>query len=189
MRAASAVLCTCVLLIFGAYVESAHAGGYRDYGDGYAPRYRGGGEGYYPRYNRGNVWYSSKCCYKKIVRHVREVRYVRTEPYRRYGYEGSYRPWREGYSGGYDRRPWRRGYYGRPVSYTDVYVGPARRYEGYPPGYGNVGYNGGYSGGYNGGYDSYNSADVVVAPACVQRRVPVGDGRGGWVWAVRRACD
>lgn len=161
MRAALAILCTCVLFALGAFVAPAEAGGYR-YGDGYYPRYG------------GDVWYSSKCCYKKIVRH--DVRYVRIEPWRRYGYYG--RPWRDGYYGGY--RPWREGYYGgyrRPVSYTDVYVGPARRYEGYPPGYFNGGYNG-----YD-GYDAYNSA------ACIQRRVPVLDGRGGWVWGFKQVCN
>ncbi|MCK9914157.1 hypothetical protein MXD81_33890 [Microbacteriaceae bacterium K1510] len=164
MRAALAILCTCVVFVLGAFVAPAEAGGYRDYGDGYYPRYGG----YYPRYG-GNVWYSSKCCYKKIIRH--DARFVRIEPWRHYGYYG--RPWREGYYGG----GYRGGYYGRPVGYTDVYVGPAHRYNGYPPGY----YNGGYNG-YD-GYDAYNSA------ACIQRRVPVLDGRGGWVWGFKQVCN
>jgi len=176
MRAASAILCTCVLFVLGVFVAPAEAGGYR-YGDGYYPRYGG----HYPRYG-GDVWYSSKCCYKKIIRH--DARFVRIDPWRRYGEYAPYRPWREGYYA----PPYRPNYY-RPASYTDVYVGPARRYNGYPPGYFNGGYNG--HNGYNGydGYDAYNSVNVVGAPTCIQRRVPVLDGRGGWVWGFKQVCN
>ena len=178
MRNAFAVLCSCVLLVFCFAVSPASAGEYYN--------------GYYPRY-RGNVWYSSDCCYKKIVRHVREVRYVRTWPVRRYGCcgpdygprygYGPYRPYREGYYAPY--RPYREGYYGRPASYTEVYVGPARRFEGYPPGYPGPRY---YNGRYGNGYDAYNSADIP-AVSCHWRRTPVLDGKGGWVWGFKRACN
>lgn len=157
MRTALAVLCTCVLLALGAFAGPAQAGGYR-YSD----------DGYYPRRHHGDVWYSSKCCYKKIIRHVRQVRYVRVDPYRRHGYRSAYRPWREGYYG----RP--SGYYGRPASYTEVYVnGPRRRYVG---------------GAMYDAYDAYNAADVDVAPTCIRRRAPMPDGRGGWVWGFKQVC-
>lgn len=172
MRTALAVLCTCVLFALGAFVGPAQAGGgYRSYDDGY-----------YPRGHHGDVWYSSKCCYKKIVRHVRQVRYVRVDPYRRHGYYGPYRPWREGYYG----QP--SSYYGRPASYTEVYVGgPPPRYGDYPPPP-PPRWNG-HNGGYNGGYDAYNAAGVDVAPTCYRRRAPVLDGRGGWVWGFKQVCD
>lgn len=161
MRTALAVLSTCVLFALGAFVGPAQAGGgHRSYDDGY-----------YPRRHHGDVWYSSKCCYKKIVRHVRTVRYVRIDPYRRHhGYYGPYRPWREGY---YDR-PWREGHYHRPANYTEVYVdGPPRRYVG------GVGYD---------AYDAYNAADADGAPSCYRRRAPIADGRGGWVWGFKQVC-
>lgn len=157
MRTALAVLCTCVLFALGAFAGPAQAGGYRYYDDGY-----------YPRRHHGDVWYSSKCCYKKIIRHVRSVRYVRIDPYRRHGHYGPYRPWREGYYG----QP--SGYYGRPASYTEVYVdGPPRRYVGGPM--------------YD-AYDAYNAAGVDVAPSCYRRRAPIPDGRGGWVWGFKQVC-
>jgi len=167
MRTALAVLCTCVLFALGAFVGPAQAGGYR-YSD----------DGYYPRRQHGDVWYSSKCCYKKVIRHVRTVRYVRIDPYRRHGYYGPYRPWREGYYG----RP--SSYYGRPASYTEVYIDgppPPPRYADYPPPRWRYDrWN---------GYDAYNSADVNVAPTCYRRRAPVLDGRGGWVWGFKQVCN
>jgi hypothetical protein len=84
---------------------------------------------YYDGYRRGDVWYTSSCCYRKVVRHVRIVRYVRVEPYDRYGYYA--RPHDLGsrpYIGyphvGYYDRPWRRiyryGYYrARYAGYAD----------------------------------------------------------------------
>ena len=126
MRAALSVLCSCVLMVLAAAINPAHAG----------DRYYGGGgvyygDGYYHR-SRGNAWYSSDCCYRRVVRHVTQVRYVHVAP-RRYGW-APYRPWREGYY-----RPQRPVYVGRPASYTEVYVGPARRFEGYPPASGHRG--------------------------------------------------
>jgi hypothetical protein len=62
----------------------------------------------------GYVWYSSSCCYRRVVRHRRDVFYVRA---------GAYLPRTAGYSG-----------YGE----------------------------------------------------C--RRIPLADGRGGWVWSRRAGC-
>jgi hypothetical protein len=49
-------------------------------------------------YAGSSVWYSSSCCYQKVVRHRRDVFYVRAgaygyvDPYRRaYAYEAPYR--------------------------------------------------------------------------------------------------
>lgn len=80
-RIAYVILCSCLLVITGFIASAANAGGrddgYRDVG------YRDGG--YYvdvaaPPRRPHRVWYSSTCCYRKIVRHVghvRQVRYVR----------------------------------------------------------------------------------------------------------------
>jgi len=98
---AFAVLCSCLLLSLGLFSAPAQAGDY--YGGGYYG-------------HRGNVWYSSSCCYRKVVRHERSVRYVRTYD------EGSY------YRSGYDR-PYRHGYYDRPYR-SRYYYGESRRYYG-----------------------------------------------------------
>jgi hypothetical protein len=75
-----AALCWCALA-FGLSAGPAQAGGY-------------GG------YREGQVWYSSSCCYRKLVRHQRDVFYVRAGayipgyayPYRRaYAYAAPYR--------------------------------------------------------------------------------------------------
>src|SRR5262245_17081400 len=62
----------------------------------------GGGYGGYGSYGGGNVWYSSSCCYRKVVKHVRRVAYVRSfgdgyyaPRYRSSYYDGG------GYYGGY----------------------------------------------------------------------------------------
>jgi ketosteroid isomerase-like protein len=102
MRAAFAILCSCVLFALAAFVGSAQAG---DYYDGYSR----------PR-SSANVWYSSDCCYKKVVRHVQQVRYVRSEPVRHHGYYDAPR-YRESYYA-----PPRDHYYQQPARYTDVYV-------------------------------------------------------------------
>lgn len=78
MRAiATAALCLCSLSL-GLAGGPAQAGGYGE----------------------GQVWYSSSCCYQKLVRHQRDVFYVRAGaympdyvyPYRRaYGYAAPYR--------------------------------------------------------------------------------------------------
>ncbi len=165
MRNAFAVLCSCVLMALGVAVSQAQPRDRYDDGDS-----RPG----------SNVSYSSDCCYKKIVRTVREVRYVRIPMPGRYGW-GPDRRWREGYV-----RPRRPAYVRRPASYTEVYVGPARRFEGYPPGYFDRPRYDRYDR-YD-GYDAYNSADVAAAPVCTSRRIRVLDGRGGWVWGIKRVC-
>jgi hypothetical protein len=58
-RIAFLVLCSCVLGL-------GFLGGPAEAGD-YGARY---------------VWYSSSCCYQKVVRHERDVRYVRIGEYR-----------------------------------------------------------------------------------------------------------
>ena len=116
-RIAYVILCSCLLVFTVLLAGPARAGDYRDgyYRDGY-----NSGRYYRSRYHRARhprVWYSSNCCYRKIVRHVRSVRYVRVRPRHRY----------------YGR------YYNRPryrVSYYDV---PPRRYDGYD-GYADRGY-------------------------------------------------
>lgn len=157
MRFAFAVLCSCVLV---ALSVPATAGDY--YGNGY--RHRHG----------GSVWYSSSCCYKKIVRHERSVRYVRVDEGRPY------------YRNGYHDRPYRNGYYHDRPYRSSYYYGSPRRYvsDGYYDN-GNGGYYNGngryYSSGYDAGYDSY-------AQSCTWRKARIADGRGGWVWGGKRVC-
>jgi hypothetical protein len=196
MRTAFAVLYSCVLLALGLSMNPAAAGGYYSngyYGNGY---YRNGynGNGYYGNGYYGghsSVWYSSKCCYRKIVRHVRVVNYVPTEPYRRYGYYGNGygngyydRPYRYGYNGYYSRpyingyygRPYRGGYYGRPYGYrNNYYVGPRRGYVSASPRD-------------DDGYDAYNSVYSAKTKTCEKQRTRIPDGRGGWVWGMKTVC-
>ena len=87
-------------LVLGAFSIPATAGEY--YGGGYNG-YRSG----------GNVWYSSSCCYRKVVRHERRVRYVRTYGD---GYNGDRVVYSSGYRGGYVN------------SYNDGYGGGERCY-------------------------------------------------------------
>ena len=120
-RFAKAALFAAAAIFFSFINVSAQAGDYYD--GGYRSYYDGG----YRNYSR-NVWYSSNCCYKKIVRHSRSVRYVPTDD-------------------GYYDRSYRRSYYG------DGYV--SRRYVNngyYDNGYSNGYYNNSY---YNNGYGSY----------------------------------
>jgi hypothetical protein len=170
MRTVFAILCTGVLLVFGLSTTPAAAGGYYSngyYGNGYYGNgYYGNGyygNGYYG--GRSSVWYSSNCCYRKIVRHVRTVNFVPTEPYR-YGYYGN------GYRYGYYGRPYGVGYYGRPYRYG--YYGGGYRY------------GDGYYGG--NGYDAYNAAYSAKAKHCSTQRVRVPDGHGGRVWGVKKIC-
>lgn len=138
-RIAFAVLCSCVLVSISFVTSPAKAGDYNE-------------DGYYRHRHSGNVWYSSSCCYKKIVRHERSVRYVPVDEERRYERHGYYdRPYRSS------------SYYDAPRRYVDDSYAP-RRYDSYS------------------GYSSY-------ADSCYTRRVQVEDGRGGWVWGVKRVCD
>lgn len=167
MRTAFTVLCSCLLLALGVVASQAQ------------PR---------DRYDDGdtrpgtNVSYSSDCCYKKIVRTIREVRYVRITPPRRYGWG----PERH-YS-----RPHHPAHVHRPASYSEVHVAPVRRFGGYyerrrydRPRYDRYD-------GYDDGYDAYNAVDaptVEVVPVCTSTRVRVLDGKGGWVWGLKRVCS
>ena len=96
-RIVFAVLSACVLVALGVLASPAKAGDY----------YEGG----YQRHRHAdNVWYSSKCCYRKVVRHERSVRYVREDydrPYHRNGY--------------YDRPRYRSSYYDRPYYRSRYY--------------------------------------------------------------------
>lgn len=85
-RIAYVILCSCLLAIAGLVVSPAFAGSrdggsYRD--DGYyreADDYR---DIDFRPHRIPRVWYSSSCCYRKIVRHVgsvRQVRYVKVPP-------------------------------------------------------------------------------------------------------------
>lgn len=104
---AFAVLSVCVLLFSAS--GPAHAGGY-GYG-GYGGYYGGG----YYRHHR--VWYSTDCCFKKIVRHERSSRLVRID-------EGI------GYGDYYGHRYSR--YYDVPrYSYSHYYDYPRRHYSDY----------------------------------------------------------
>lgn len=166
---AVAILGICVIASLALFSGTAKAGDYYNGGySGYSGYYNGGYRysGYrsgYSGYRSGTVSYSSSCCYRKVVRHVRSVRYVRTD---------------DGYRNGYYGQPYRNtGYYGRPYRYSNggYYNG------GYGGGYYNNGYNGGYGvyrAGYNGGY----------ASNCTTRRVRIGDGYGGWYWTTTRSC-
>jgi hypothetical protein len=67
--------------------------------------------------SHSNVWYTSSCCYRKIVRHVRSVRYVRIHRHRAY-YRRGYRRY---YGDGYYVRPYRTHYhYRRPYVVRNV---------------------------------------------------------------------
>ncbi|MBS0247290.1 MAG: hypothetical protein JSR61_11770 [Proteobacteria bacterium] len=132
-----------------------------------APKNVTAGEYYEGGYvTRGVVSYSSSCCYRKVVRYVRTVRYVRVRD-RVYG--GTYAP------------PYRNSYYGTP--YRTVYYGePYRGPHYYEQPYRYVGAE----------YDGYSTARVGYrvryGENCTVRRVRVADGYGGWVWATSRLC-
>ncbi len=133
-----------------------------------AGEYYHGGYGY----RSGNVSYSSNCCYRKVVRTVRTVRYVRVD---------------DGYRHGYYPRHHRSYYYGSPyrtVRYREPYYRPAVYSEPYRrPYYDGRPYR--YDGAY---YDGYRPYRVSYGDSCTVRRVRVSDGYGGWVWARSRVC-
>jgi hypothetical protein len=160
-RIVFAVLSACVLVALAVLASPAKAGD--DYEDGYH-RHR----------HSGNVSYSSSCCYRKVVRHERSVRYVREDiedrPYHRNGY--------------YDRSSYRSSYYERPSyrsSYSDRPYYRSRYYDDRSR-YADDGY-------VSRRYVSDYSGDSSYADNCYRRRVRVEDGRGGWVWGVRSSCD
>lgn len=111
-RYSIAALCACLLVSFGILSTPAKAGEY----------YNGG---YYR--HPGNVWYSSNCCYRKVVRHERSVRYVAVEHERSYYPSSHY-----GYSSSYYARPYRHSYYAdQPRRYVDDGYYGSRSYDSY----------------------------------------------------------
>ncbi len=110
-RIAYVILCSCLLAFAGLFAGPANAG---DYYGGYSR------DSYARPYRAHGVRYSSSCCYRKIVRHVRVVRYVRVRPVRVH----HYRPYRdEGY---YERPRYRVSYYDQPRSRVNYYDQPRR---------------------------------------------------------------
>lgn len=106
-----AILSACVLFSLGVVTSPAKAGEYND-------------DGYYRHRHSSNVWYSSNCCYRKVVRHERSVRYERVYNERSYERHGYY------------ERPYRRSYtYDTPRRYEDYSYVPRRHvsydYSGY----------------------------------------------------------
>ncbi|HWK93855.1 MAG TPA: hypothetical protein VNR39_00390 [Pseudolabrys sp.] len=156
---ATKVLGLAALLFAAAFAPStAQAGEY--YRDGYG-------------YRTGNVSYSSNCCYRKVVRYVRKVSYVRVDDGYRDGY---YAPrYRSSY---YYGSPYRRAAYSEPYYRPAVYSEPYRRpyYDARP-----ARYDGTY-------YDGYRPYRVSYGDNCTVRRIRVSDGYGGWVWARSRVC-
>lgn len=116
-------------------------------------------DGGYRHRDSGNVRYSAQCCYKKVVRVVRSVSYVRVDAGRSY----------------HDDRSYRRGYYpAAPRHYSGNYDAPRRSVSSHdaPRRYVDNTY-------YGNGYRSY-------AQTCTWRRDRFDDGEGGWVWGERR---
>ena len=108
-RVVSCVLSFCVL------ASLAFLGGPANAGDDYA---------YRPQ-RQTRVWYTSDCCYRKIVRDVTTVRYVRVKRIHRRYRTAYHRPYRY-------RRPW---HYHQPHygSAYGAWNGPRWRYANYLP--------------------------------------------------------
>jgi hypothetical protein len=175
-RLASAFLSACLLLGLAVFARPAQAGDYY-YGDGYShhyyhPYYDGG---YYHPRRHARVWYTSSCCYRKVVRHVRTVHYERVDegyPYYRhddyrYGYYG------HPYHHAYYEHPYRHVYYGHPY-YRHRYY-DYRRYDNdyrYRP--------------YRSYYDAYDSAGYSRYAEC--RLKPLPDGHGGFLPSRKAGC-
>ncbi len=71
-----------------------------------------------------------------------------------------------------ERRYDRRSYYDRPYRSSSYYGTPRYVDDSYAPRR----------------YDNY-SVYSGYAASCYTRRIQVEDGRGGWVWGVKRVCD
>jgi hypothetical protein len=137
-RVVSAMLSACVLVSLSILTGPVKAGDYYD-------------DGSYRQRNSNNTWYSSDCCYQKIVRHERSVHYQRLDDERSYD--------RQSY---YDR-PYSRSYtYDKPRQYEDYSYAPRRH----------VSYN--YSG-YS-SYAGYSSYDDI----CRRHRLADGLGGWVW---------
>jgi hypothetical protein len=167
-RLASAFLSSCLLLAIGSLANPAKAGDYY-YGEGYYP-HSYYGDYYRPhRHSNARVWYSSSCCYRKVVRHVRTVHYERVDD----GY---------GWRGGYYEHPYRYGYYEHP--YHHVYYGhPYYRYRYY--GYHRYGHDY-YHPPYRSYYYSYDSVGHSRHAEC--RLKPLPDGHGGFLPSRKAGC-
>jgi hypothetical protein len=170
-RVAAAVVFVCVLVSSGLTASAVRAGDYYE-------------DGYYGRRHADNVWYTSNCCYRKVVRHERSVRYVRTydedRSYERRGYyERPYyeRPYR---SSSYYNRPYRSSsYYGSPRRYDD-YSYTRRRYDDYSYSYAPRRYVSDSYYGYS-SYAGYSNYDKC-------RLRPMSNWPDGYVWSVRAVC-
>ena len=173
VRIAFALALSIFLLPLGAMNTPAKAGDYY-----------GNGDGYYRRHS-GDVWYSSNCCYRKVVRHSAHYErtygddyYGRRSYYSEPSYRSTYydRPYRSSYSDSYYSRPYRSSYYSD--GYRSSYYGNGYRSSYYGrPYYSSSRYS-------DSGYDSYAS----YAGSCYSypRKIRVDDDRGGWVWGKRR---
>ena len=99
-RVSSAALSFCAVVFSALLAGPSYAGDYYRYDDGYS---------YRTHHHNAGVWYSSSCCYRRVVRHEATVRYV---PIERYGYyDDPYR--RSSY-----HQQYRYGYYARPYRYS-----------------------------------------------------------------------
>ena len=203
-RIAPALLTAFLLAAFSLLTSPAKAGDYEHYDGGgyysdgsygdsyysdvgyYGHRFNDDGYSYRHRHY-GNTWTTSSCCYRKVVRHT--AWYERTyrqayydgdgyyrhrhygdydRPYYHRHYGDYYRPYYHRYYGDYYRRYYHRNYrsYYRP--YYHHYYGDYvyRPYRYYDLGYASASYA---------GYDGCG-------------RIPLADGRGGWVWSRRAGC-
>jgi hypothetical protein len=156
------VVAACAPIVIGILAGPVNAGDYYD-------------SGYRREWRSVDARYSTDCCYRKIIRHWRSVRYERVyEPPRRRYYPRRYgedtlpdRPYR--YSGDYyaPRRDVSESYSAPRRYISETYVprrGVSQSYYG-PPRYAE--------------YRSYGDD-------CRLRRL--WDGQGGWVWGIRRGC-
>lgn len=119
LRIAYVILYSC-LIVFAGLIASPASAGHRDDGYNRDVSYR-------PQ-RAGRAWYSSSCCYRKIVRHVRQVRYVEVKPPRKkQAGRKPHRRYRD--DGYYDRPDDRVSYYDVPPRYVeddDYVAGPDR---------------------------------------------------------------
>src|SRR5579872_3081155 len=97
LRIAFALVLSIFLLPLGVMNTPAKAGDYYGYGDGYYRRHS------------GDVWYSSNCCYRRVVRHSAHYERIYGNDY--YGRSSYYEP---PYRSSYYDRPYHSSYYGRP---------------------------------------------------------------------------
>jgi hypothetical protein len=162
---AVAFVFVCVLTPFGIAAGPANAGEYYD-------------DGYYRKAD--NDWYTSHCCYRKIVRHERSVHYQRVDdeaPYYRHSYY--VRPY---YERSYYNRPYR-SYYERP--YRSYYDRSYRSgdYDQRPRQYVDYSYSSSNDTGYR-----YSDTSVYSRRAENCGRILLADGTGDWVWSRRAGC-